>query len=57
MKKEHLTAIFFDVEKAYDTTWTYGIIRDQCNLGLRDRQPQLIDGYLTDIAQSAEAVE
>ena len=23
IKKEHLTAVFFDLEKAYDTTWNY----------------------------------
>ena len=27
-KKEHLTAVFFDLEKACDTTWKYGIMRD-----------------------------
>ena len=28
IKKEHLTAVFFDLEKTYDTTWKYGIMRD-----------------------------
>ena len=27
IKKEHLVTIFFDLEKAYDTTWKYGIIK------------------------------
>ena len=26
IKKEHLVAVFFDLEKAYDTTWKYGIL-------------------------------
>ena len=26
IKKEHLVAVIFDLEKAYDTTWKYGII-------------------------------
>ena len=26
IKKEY--AVFFDLEKAYDTTWRYGILRD-----------------------------
>ena len=26
-KKEHMIAIFFNIEKAYDTTWKYGIIQ------------------------------
>ena len=32
IKKEHLTAVFFDLEKAYDTTWRYGIMRDLSDL-------------------------
>ena len=33
IKKEHLVAVFFDLEKAYDTTWKYGIVKDLKNLG------------------------
>ena len=25
---EHVVSIFFDLEKAYDTTWKYGIMKD-----------------------------
>ena len=28
IKKEHCVAIFSDLEKAYDTTWKYGIMKD-----------------------------
>ena len=28
IKKEHLVAVFFDLEKAYDTTWKYCIMND-----------------------------
>ena len=28
VKKEHIVAVFFDLEKAYDTTWRYGIMKD-----------------------------
>ena len=28
IKKEHLVAVFFDREKAYDTTWKYCIMND-----------------------------
>ena len=28
VKKEHVVPVFFDLEKAYDTTWKYGILRD-----------------------------
>ena len=37
IRKQHLTAVFFDLEKAYDTTWKYGIMRDLHDLGLRGR--------------------
>ena len=33
MKKEHVVAVFFDLEKAYDTTWRYGILKDIHILG------------------------
>ena len=39
-KKEHLTAVFFDLEKTYDTTWKYGIMRD-----LNGRLPHFIDNF------------
>ena len=35
IKKEHLTAVFFDSEKTYDTTWKYCIMRDLSNFGLK----------------------
>ena len=41
-KKEHMTAIFFDIEKASDTTWKYGIIKDLKNIGLKGRLPTFI---------------
>ena len=28
VKKEHVLTIFFDLEKAYDTTWKHGILAD-----------------------------
>ena len=28
VKKEHVVSIFFDLEKAYNTTWKYGILKD-----------------------------
>ena len=34
IKKEHVVAIFFDLEKAYDTTWRYGILKDLHDIGL-----------------------
>ena len=41
-KKEHMTAIFCDIEKAYDITWKYSIIKDLKNTGLKGRLPIFI---------------
>ena len=38
----------FDLEKAYDTTWKYGIVKDQKNLGLEGRMPIFIPNFLQD---------
>ena len=35
IKKEHITAVFSDLEKAYDTTWKYGTMRDLSNFALK----------------------
>ena len=42
IKKEHLIAIFFNIEKMYDNTWRYGILRDLQKLVLRSRLPHFI---------------
>ena len=47
IKKEHLTAVFFDLEKAYDTTWKYGIMRDLFNFGLKGKLPNFINSFLS----------
>ena len=43
---EHLTAVFFDLEKAFDTTWKYGIMKDLHDLGLRGNLPKFINNFL-----------
>ena len=45
IKKEHIVAVLFDLEKAYDTTWPYGILKD---LGLQGRLPIFINHFLED---------
>ena len=40
--------MFFDLEKAYDTTWRYGILKDIHKLGLRGRLPTFIENFLAD---------
>ncbi|KAG1708490.1 RNA-directed DNA polymerase from mobile element jockey [Nymphon striatum] len=47
VRREHLAAVFFDLEKAYETTWKYGILRDLFNSGLRGRMPIFIKHFLT----------
>jgi len=37
IQKQHATAIFFNLEKAYDTTWKFSILKDLHNAGLRGR--------------------
>jgi len=48
IQKQHVTAIFFDLEKAYDTTWKFGILKDLHDAGLRGRLPLFIAGFLSD---------
>ena len=48
IKKEHLVAVFFDLEKAYDTTWKYGIMKDLEDFGLKGRLPSFIFNFLSD---------
>ena len=46
IQRQHAVAVFFDLEKAYDTTWKYGIMKDLHNAGLRGRLPLFIEGFL-----------
>ena len=34
VQRQHTVAIFFDLEKAYERTWKYGIMKDLHNAGL-----------------------
>ena len=44
--KQHVVAVFFDLEKAYDTTWRHGIMRDLHDLGIRGRLATFIENFL-----------
>jgi len=44
--RQHAVAVFFDLEKAYDCTWKYGIMKDLHEAGLRGRLPFFIEGFL-----------
>ena len=47
IKNEDLTAIFFDLEKAYDMMWKYGVMKDLHDLDMKGRLLQFIDGFLS----------
>ena len=42
---QHLVAVFFDLQKAYDTTWKYGILKDLHNMGLQGNLPIFIGNF------------
>ena len=47
VRREHVVSVFFDLEKAYDTTWKYDILRDLQAAGLRGRLPLFISDFLS----------
>ena len=48
IQNQHLVAVFFDLQKTYDTTWKYGIQQDLHDMGLRGNLPIFIGNFLTD---------
>ncbi|KAG8177447.1 hypothetical protein JTE90_008631 [Oedothorax gibbosus] len=46
VRNQHLVSIFFDMEKAYDRTWRYGILKDLYHLGFRGNLPVFIQNFL-----------
>jgi len=48
VRGEHVFTVFFDLEKAYDTTWKHGILLDLHKMGLRGRLPVFIMNFLSD---------
>ena len=46
IKREHLVAVYFDLEKAYDTTWRCGVMKDLHEAGLRGKMPIFITIFL-----------
>jgi hypothetical protein len=41
-------SIFFDLEKGYDITWKYDILRDLFDMGLKGNLPTFISNFLSD---------
>ena len=46
MPSFHAVAVFFDLEKAYDTAWKYGVLRDLHSMGVRGNLLAFISNYL-----------
>ena len=49
--------MFYDLEKAYDWTWRYGILKDLHNTGLRGKLPEFIVSFLKDRTMSVRIRE
>ena len=47
IKNEHLIAIFFDLEKHYDTTWKYGVMKNLHVMDIKTKLPKFIDGFFS----------
>ncbi|GFV64261.1 probable RNA-directed DNA polymerase from transposon X-element [Trichonephila clavipes] len=45
VRRNHLVSIFFDIEKAYDRTWRYGILRTLFDFGFRGNLPTFIQHF------------
>ena len=43
---QHLITVFFNLEKAYDTTWRCGILKALYSCGLRGEMPLFIKAFL-----------
>lgn len=45
--KQYFLSVFLDIEKAYDTTWRYGILRDLSRMGVGGNMFNIIESYLS----------
>ena len=45
---KQVIGVFFDLEKAYDTTWRYGILRQLGQWGIRGFLPKFLNSFLSD---------
>ena len=46
--EDHVVGVFFDLAKAYDTTWKYGILKDLHDMGIRGNLAFFIQNFLSD---------
>ena len=47
LHKQHFLSVFLDIEKAYDTTWRFGILRDLSDIGIHGNMLSVIESYLS----------
>jgi len=45
-QNQYLVSIFFDIEKAYDSAWKYGILKKLSNIGIKGNILQFINNFL-----------
>lgn len=46
-KNDYQISIFFDLQKAYDTTWRYGILKSVHSIGIRGNMAHYIKNFLS----------
>lgn len=46
-RRLHTIAVFFNLTKAYDMTWQYGVVRKLHEFGMRGHLPEFIRGFMT----------
>jgi len=46
-ERQHTIAIFFDIKKAYDTAWRFGLLKRLHEIGLRGHLPLFVQNFLT----------
>ena len=47
-EKQHTAAVFFDLQKAYDTTWRYGILRALRSYGVQGHMLHFVKNFLAE---------
>ena len=45
--KQHTIAIYFDIQKAYDTAWRRGVLQTLYSFGLRGHLPSFVQNFLS----------
>ena len=49
---QHMVAVVFDIEKAHDTTWKYGIMMDIHEMDLRGKLQMFVENFLKDTSSN-----